>query len=300
MKKLIVAVFAIMLTGMSGLIISCDKVEPPYMNVTDVSDCPVPTFPDITSPQHTVLIEEFTGHECVYCPTGAFYLHQIEESFGDSVVVLAIHASGLSEPGAAPWDLDLRPLDNTGQILIGEILYTDFQVPAEPRAMFNRKKFDGTNYSYGTPSTWQDKVVQELNEPKELSMQMINDYDAAARKLCIHVKTKFFAPNSQNLKIAVFIAEDSIVGYQLNNNASVGTTPEITDYVFMDVVRVGLLGAYGEVLTSGNVAQDSAVVRTYKKILPASWVDRHCKVVAYVYDVDTKVILQAVEAKVIE
>jgi hypothetical protein len=300
MKRLVISVIAIMLTGLAGFVISCDKIEAPYMNVVDVSDCPVPTFPDVTTPKKTVLIEEFTGHECVYCPAGSFYLHQIEGSFGDSVVVMAIHASGLAEPGPAPWDLDLRPLDNTGQILIGEDYYLDFQIPAEPRAMFNRKKFDGTNYSYGTPATWQDKVVQELSLPKEISMQMINDYDAAARKLCIHVKTKFFAPNSLNLKIAVFITEDSIVGYQLNNNATYGTTPEITDYVFMDVMREGLLGAYGEVLTSGSVAQDSAVIRTYKKILPATWVDKHCKVVAYVYDVDTKVVLQAVEGKVIE
>jgi hypothetical protein len=298
MKRLIVSVIAILLTGVAGFIISCDKVEAPYMNVTDVSDCPVPTFPDISSPQKTVLIEEFTGHECVYCPTAADYIHKIkQQSYGDSVIVLAIHADGTAVPGSPPWDLDLRPLNG-----IGQTLFDDFLAIAPPRAMFNRVKIDGINYVYGTPSTWQDKVVQEMNAPKELAMQLINDYDAATRKLCIHVKTKFFAPNSLNLKIAVFIAEDSIVGYQLNNNAAVGPTPEDTNYVFMDVMREGLLGAYGEVLTSGNVSKDSAVIRTYKKILPATWVDKHCKVVAYVYvdKTDDKTILQAVEGKVIE
>ena len=296
MKRLVVSVIIVLFTGLVGFIISCDKVDPPYMNVTDVSDCPVPTFPDITTPVKTVLIEEFTGHECVYCPTGSFYLHQIQQqSYGDRVIVLAIHASGLAEPGPAPWDLDLRPLNN-----IGEILYTDFQIPAEPRAMFNRVKLDGTNYSYGTPSGWQAKTEQVLAEAPVLTMQLINDYDSASRKLCAHVKTKFLTSNGQNLKIALFIAEDSIVGYQSNNNATVGTTPTITDFVFMDVMREGLLGAYGENFTNGGVAQDSAVIRTYKKILPAEWVLRHCKVVAYVYDADTKEILQAVEHKVIE
>ena len=118
-------------------------------------------------------------------------------------------------------------------------------------------------------------------------------------RLCTHIKTKFLTANSQNLKIAVWIAEDSIVGYQSNNNVALGPDP-ITDYVFMDVMRDEFVGTYGEGLTNGSVAQDSAVIRSYKKILPTDWVDKHCKVVAYVYDVDTKAILQAVEGKVIE
>jgi hypothetical protein len=183
---------------------------------------------------------------------------------------------------------------------VGDGLMTDFTIPlAIPRAMFSREKLDGSSYSYGTPSTWQAKVETVLAEAPQLSMQIINNYDSATRKLCSHIKTKFLHANAQNLKIAIWIAEDSIHGYQSNNNTALGPDP-ITDYVFMDVTREGLVGAYGEILTNGSVAQDSAVIRTYAKNLPTEWVDKHCKVVAYVYDVDTKVILQAVERKVIE
>jgi len=295
MKRLVVSVIAIMLTGLAGFIISCDKIETPYMNVVDVSDCPVPTFPDVTSPEKTVLIEEFTGHKCVYCPTGSDYIRQIQQmSYGYKVISLAIHASGLAEPDASGnFSLDLRPGSH------GEELYADFLIPAEPRAMFNREKLDGTNFAYGTPSGWQAKVETVLAEAPVITLQVINDYDNATRKLCTHIKTKFLTANSQNLKIAVWIAEDSIHGYQSNNNSLLGPDP-IPDYVFMDVMRDEFVGTYGEGLTNGSVAQDSAVIRTYKKILPTDWVDRHCKVVAYVYDVDTKAILQAVEGKVIE
>jgi hypothetical protein len=294
MKRLIVSVIAVLLTGLAGFIISCDKVEPPYVNLPDVADCPVPTFPDVTNPVKTVLIEEFTGHKCVYCPTGADYIHQIQQqSYGNRVIVLAIHASGLADPETGNFSLDLRPGTH------GEDLYADFLIPAEPRAMFNREKLDGTNFAYGTPSTWQAKVETVLAEAPMITMQVINNYDSATRKLCSHIKTKFLASNSQNLKIAIWIAEDSIHGYQSNNNPGLGPDP-IPDYVFMDVMRDEFVGTYGEILTSGSVAQDSAVIRTYKKILPAEWIDKHCKVIAYVYDVDTKAILQAVEGKVIE
>lgn len=289
--KLLIAV-----TLFSGLFFSCDKVEPPYMNVTDVSDCPAPTFPEITNPEKTLLIEEFTGHKCVYCPTGAYYIHQItQESYGNRVVVLAIHASGLSVPEPGNFNLDLRPLQN-----IGEDLYLDFQIPAEPRAMFNREKLDGNSFYYSAPDTWKSKAEQVLAQAPEITLQIINDYEEASRKLCTHVRTKFLGPNSQNLKIAVFISEDSIVGYQSNNNSAVGPTPEIEDYVFMDVLRDGFVGTYGEVLTTGNVSQDSAIIRTYKKILSPDWNHKHCKVVAYVYNTDTKRILQAAEAHVVD
>ncbi|MEI6124210.1 MAG: Omp28-related outer membrane protein [Bacteroidota bacterium] len=295
MKKIIIFAMSLCFIGVVGLIVSCDKVETPYMNVVDVSDCPVPTFPDFPAPAKTVLIEEFTAHKCTYCPTGAYNIQQIQQqAYGDRVIVLGIHSSGLADPEPGNFSLDLRPEDH------GNDLYADFLVPAEPRAMFNRAKLDGTNILYDSPTTWQAKAEQVLAETPVLSMQIINDYDASTRKLCAHVKTKFLTASSQNLKIAVWISEDSIVGYQLNNNASVGTTPEISNYVFMDVMRDEFVGTYGEVFTTGSVAQDSAIIRSYKKTLNPDWVDSHCKVVAYVYDVNTKEILQAVECKVIE
>ena len=276
-----------------ALFLSCDKVEPPYMNVTDVSDCPVPVFPDITTPEKTILIEEFTGHRCVYCPTGAYYLHQIkEQSYGGRVIVLAIHASGLADPEVGNYDLDLRPENH------GEELYSYFAIPVEPQAGFNREKIDGTNNFYGSPTTWQAKAEQILAQSPVITLQIINNYDSATRKLCAHVKAKFLSANTQNLKIALYISEDSIIGYQSNNNSTVGTTPDIVDYVFMDVMRDEFVGTFGETLTTGGVAQDSAVIRTYKKILNPSWNDKHCKVVAYVYDAATYVVLQAAEQEV--
>ncbi len=276
-----------------ALFLSCDKVEPPYMNVTDVSDCPVPVFPDITTPEKTILIEEFTGHRCTFCPGGAHYIHLIkQESYGDRVVVLAIHASGLAEPEPGNYDLDLRADTH------GEELYSYFIIPMEPQAGFNREKLDGTNNFYGVPSTWQAYAETVLAQPPVITLQIINNYDSASRKLCSHVKTKFLTANTQNLKIALFISEDSIVGYQSNNNTAYGTTPDIANYVFMDVMRDEFVGTFGETLTTGGVAQDSAVIRTYKKILNPSWNDKHCKVVAYIYDSETDVILQAAEQKV--
>ena len=294
MKKILfpVAFFA----GLTLTLNSCDVIDEPYTENIDVSDCPVPTFPEVTNPKKTILLEEFTGHTCVYCPYGAYTLHQIQqESYGDRVVIMAIHSSGLAEPELPDYPLDLRALDN-----IGETIYGDFGVDGEPRAMFNREKLDGTNYFYAAPDTWKSKAETVLAETPVVTLQIINNYDDVSKKLCTHIRTKFLSDNSQNLKIATFITEDSIIGNQENNNSVVGTTPIIHDYVFMDVLRCGLKGAYGEILTTGNVEADSSVIRTYKRILEPGWVAKNCKVVSYVYDENTKAILQVCEEHVIE
>jgi thiol-disulfide isomerase/thioredoxin len=293
MKKLIISVAAILITGISGIIISCDKVKEPYMKEVDVSDCPVPVFPDTAVSKKTVLIEEFTGHLCPNCPTGAHVIDQIQQAYGNRVIVLKIHADQFAEPENGNFSLDLRAGDH------GDELYTHFGTLGEPCSMFNRKKIDGTNIGYYSTTTWQNNVTNVLAMEPVLNMQIINDYDPTTRKLCSHIKTKFLNTNSQNLKIAVWIAEDSIRGYQINNNATLGPDP-IPDYVFMDVMRDEFVGTYGEIFTSGSVAKDSTIIRTYKMILNNGWGDKHCKVVAYVYDVDSQEILQAVEGKIIE
>ena len=132
-------------------------------------------------------------------------------------------------------------------------------------------------------------------------MQIINQYDSATRKLFSFIRTRFDTVSTQNLRIAVYISEDSIIGFQKNNNTAIGTTPDITDYVFMDVLRDEFVGTYGETFTNGGVAKDSIIIRSYSKTLSSSWVDKHCKVVAYVFvDNGNAPILQAVERKVIE
>lgn len=294
MKKLIISVFAIILTGLAGFIISCDKVKEPYMKVVDISDCPVPTFPDTAASKKTVLIEEFTGHLCPNCPTGAHIIEQIEQTYGNRVIVLKIHADQFAVPyTGGNFNLDLRAGDH------GDQLYSHFGIQGEPCSMFNRKKVDGTTIGYYSTTTWQNNVATVLAMDPVLNMQIINDYDPTTRKLCSHIKTKFLSANSQNLRIAVWISEDSIHGYQINNNAALGPDT-LTNYVFMDVMRDEFVGTFGEIFTGGGVVQDSTIIRTYKMNIDNGWVDKHCKVVAYVYDFDSEEILQAVERKVTE
>ena len=45
-----------------------------------------------------ILIEDFTGHKCQNCPDAAAEIHNIQNTFPNQVVAIAIHAGYFSEP----------------------------------------------------------------------------------------------------------------------------------------------------------------------------------------------------------
>ena len=97
MKKIFVSI--IVLTAI--LFFSCDRIEGPYMVPSENEPVTV-TFPDldVNSVYRKVLIEEFTGHRCMNCPTGHQKLEELHERFGDTLVAVGMHVGSLAAPSA--------------------------------------------------------------------------------------------------------------------------------------------------------------------------------------------------------
>ncbi|MBM3160651.1 MAG: hypothetical protein FJZ66_04875, partial [Bacteroidetes bacterium] len=82
-------IFALVLIVCSALINSCDKVDDPYPlpyntdldttlypgNWSDYIANEWPQFSSNTNTNRNVLIEDFTGHLCVFCPAAADEAH---------------------------------------------------------------------------------------------------------------------------------------------------------------------------------------------------------------------------------
>lgn len=275
------------------LFTACDKIAEPYLIATGTIDtvaCPAPIFPTITTHIKRVLLEDYTGHTCVNCPSAALSTHNLKGQYGDKLVVIAVHAGFFAKPS------------NTGN-------YTyDFRTPAgtdwdnyfgigaigNPNGMVNRRKINNTYVI--APSGWSNAVAGMVAETPQIDIQIINEYSTDGRKLCTHVQTQFLQAIDKNLKLIVALTEDSIVAPQKNNDPLVGITPEILDYVHMHAFRGTITSTWGT-----SVADDgtSAVVNSYKYLFNATIKPKNCKVVAFVYDTETKEVLQAAEAKVI-
>ncbi|MEY4894995.1 MAG: hypothetical protein RL751_1817, partial [Bacteroidota bacterium] len=93
------------------LLPSCDRITNPYPPVVNLElDTTLypgnwadyvanewPTFTANTNTDRNILIEDFTGHNCSFCPAAGEIAHSIHESNPTRVFVASIHASNTND-----------------------------------------------------------------------------------------------------------------------------------------------------------------------------------------------------------
>src|ERR1700752_3840934 len=73
------------------LIQSCDYIANPYEKI-------VVNTTDSTVHERRVLVEDYTGHKCTACPQAAIVANQLKQTYGEKVVVIAVHAGFFATP----------------------------------------------------------------------------------------------------------------------------------------------------------------------------------------------------------
>jgi hypothetical protein len=273
------------------LFISCDKSEEPYR--TETLTCPAPEFPVVSTHVKRVLLEDYTGHTCVNCPRAAVTARELKEDYGDKLVLMAVHAGFFANVFASGnYTYDFRtPAGTEWDTFFG------IGAAGNPNGMVNRKKISNTYVI--SPGDWDDVIATTIAEAPLLDIHIINEYTPEENKLCTHIQTEFLETIDRDLKLIVAITEDSIVAPQKNNDPLVGATPEILDYVHMHVLRGTITTTWGSTIASLGTSNPTSIIKSYRYQIPAKLVPKNCRIIAFVYDDDTKEVLQAAEAEVI-
>ena len=73
----------------------------------------------------------------------------------------------------------------------------------------------------------------------------------AQNKLTTNITSEFVTPLNGTYHLLYCITQDSIIGPQMNNDANVGDTPKIEDYMFMHMLRY-TNSSWGDKLTNDN------------------------------------------------
>ncbi len=87
--------------------------------------------------------------------------------------------------------------------------------------------------------------------------------------------------------------EDSIVNWQKDYDV---TPNDIQFYTHREALRGSMNGTYGETVSETTEGTISTLNYTYT--LPVEWNDEHFSIIAYLYDVATKEILQVEQVEV--
>lgn len=207
----------------------------------------------------TVLLEEYTGMRCVNCPEAAEEALLMKQTFGESLIVVSIHAGDFAVP-SGNYQPDLRTE-------AGNSYFNYFGFAGTPVGMVNRKK-QGDSFAL-PPAGWVDAIRKELNEPKKFRMEghVVYEGNNSCR---IDVKTFGITPTEREVRLMLWLVEDSI------------RTPQVvpggvnSNYLQRNVLRQVLNGTWGELVVSDE-NHEWSMTRCFK-LRPDIKIE-HCSIV---------------------
>lgn len=289
-------------------VFSCDRVEKPFVPAPsselnqalfpgDWSTYPWPTFTQNPNTNRNVLLEDYTGHTCVFCPAAADIAHQIESDNDGRVFVASIHA-GPSPTGVVGFQ-QLEPptfvhdFTNAQSKEYGSFFFNGFGFDANPRGTVNRATFDGVMFQ--SAANWTTLTNNMLNENTlKVNLQAKTNYYPQTRGLFVHTEVDVLETLPNGLGVVTYFIENSFVAPQ--KRAGVGT---ITDYNHHNVFRGCIDGlAWGRTLTDELKDANGKYYLNYSYAIPSNYDASNCHLLVYVYDKATYEVYQVIKVPI--
>ena len=259
-----------------GLLAACEVIEPGDRNKVIFT----PTDPSAI--KRTSLLVEYSGWQCVNCPTAAEEAHRLKELYGEELVVVVMHPE--SNPNTRhnnkPQLNYTCPEADSIYIMMGGTNTTPF-----PTGNVNMVK-DATSGYFNDYDKWGTLISQAYAAPKPMLLK--------AEATAIDTNIVFVAVDITNLDtqavdatLQVWLTEDSVIGSQKK--------PEGTDknYAHNHLMRASISPLWGETLPIEAHMTQQVV---YEYTLPEKVKKENCNIVALV-SVNSEVV-QATEAKI--
>jgi hypothetical protein len=259
-----------------------------------------PQFSANTTITRNVLIEDFTGHQCVYCPAAADLAHALHVANPSRVFTASIHAG---PTGMGDFQLVSPPnypvdFTNPQGLEIGSYFGTnDGGFIGNPRGTVNRFN---NGFIFQGPAQWASMMNDQLTQNNlKVNMQSALNYYPQTKGAYLHVEVEKLDQNLTNqLGIVSYLIEDSLVGDQKMVDNSHNSS-----YVHRDIHRGNLGGqAFGRTLTSNDIINGKYYVN-YSFVLPnqldGNYNAENMHILIYVYDKVTWEIYQVIKQKIV-
>lgn len=224
-----------------------------------------------------VVLEEYTGIHCVYCPDGHKRAKALKEANPGRVVLINVHAGNYAVPNAGEPDF---------RTAFGEQLVAFASVSGFPAGSVNRIVYPGAaNSAPYTPQKaggtalsrggWAkaaaDSVLNGSISPVNIGAKTI--WANSSRELNVDLELYFTSAISGAVKLNVVLLESHVWGPQTG-----GEDPKNYEHNF--IMRHMLTGQWGEQITA--TTQGSAVTKNYKYTVPANIKIENCDIAVFV------------------
>lgn len=251
-------------------------------------------LPVSTAPQNRkVLLEEFTGIHCVWCPDGHKMANQLKDAKpAGSVVIVNIHTGGYASPQSG--EPDFRTAEGNA---IAAIPNTN--IAGYPTGSINRHKFEGQPGYAINRGDWNKYADSTLAKPSYVNVALEGTLNVATRVLTVDVEAYYTAnsPVATN-NLTVMLLEDGVLGPQTGGTANYPAmvNPDGT-YNHNHMLRKVLTSAAtGEVINTTTAG--TTVTKQYTYTVPAQFVNNaatlgNLQIIAFMAESSSEVITAA-------
>lgn len=199
----------------------------------------------------SVVLEEFTGYRCGFCPEGHAIGNEIKKDNPGRVILVNVHAGGYASPGTnAP---DYRTDE-------GESLDDYAVVSGYPSGTVNRRYVNGDlDYSR---SAWASVAEDVLKESSPVNVGAMTSYDETTRTLTIVTEVYFTKDSEESTnRLIIALLQDNIIGPQ---SGASGNPDDVvgSQYRHSHMLRDYLTGEFGLEIpqtTAGTLFRDTQV-----------------------------------------
>ncbi len=199
-----------------------------------------------------VLIEEFTGRNCINCPLGHIQAKTIEEAYPGRVWAINLHGGYYSS-------LDYPNLNTA----ICDSIGVYFNPVSFPSAVVNRQTSSPlVNYN----TQWRPAVDEQTQQTAEVNVAGQVAINPLTRVATVTVELYYTSNSPSNVNyLNVFMLQDSIVGSQ----SGAGANPDQVvgdDYLHMHVLRSNVTPIWGDEINTTTAG--TLVTKTYQYEIP--------------------------------
>ncbi len=217
--------------------------------------------------RRVVVLEEFTGIHCGYCPDGHARANALRAKYNGEPVLINIHSGGYAVPGTGEPDY---------RTVFGDSLDRQSNLTGYPAGTVNRHVYAALGSTTAlSRNQWDLAATQIMAETSPVNVGLHSQFDATSRKLTVDVEAYYTsdAPTSPNY-LNVVLVENNVIGPQ--SDYSNGNH---TNYHHMHMLRWMLTGQWGEEITT--TTKGTLVKRTYTYVVPQQFDISQCDVAAY-------------------
>ena len=205
-----------------------------------------------TAPAHrNVILEEFTGRGCQYCPDGHAIANHITASNPGRFWAVNVHAGGYA--------LTSYPNFNNAD---ATAILNGFMVDGYPAGVINRSTPDGQDRG-----SWSSLANQQMSQAAECNVAGVAIVNPLSRLATITVEVYYTGNSTVNENyLTVAMLQDSILGSQSGGSTWNPEQMIGNQYVHMHILRDVITNSWGDAISP--TTQGTLITRTFEYQIP--------------------------------